>query len=42
FTLHKYFTIGASVSQFNFPAIIPLQLFPRAVTLGKVFALKPS
>jgi malonate-semialdehyde dehydrogenase (acetylating)/methylmalonate-semialdehyde dehydrogenase len=34
--------IVAGITPFNFPAMVPLWLFPIAVTLGNAFILKPS
>lgn len=34
--------VCAGVSAFNFPAMIPLWMFPYAITLGNTFVLKPS
>ncbi|CAM9631319.1 unnamed protein product [Discosporangium mesarthrocarpum] len=34
--------VCAGVCPFNFPAMIPLWMFPMAVTLGNTFVLKPS
>jgi malonate-semialdehyde dehydrogenase (acetylating) / methylmalonate-semialdehyde dehydrogenase len=34
--------VCAGVSAFNFPAMIPLWMFPLAITCGNTFVLKPS
>jgi malonate-semialdehyde dehydrogenase (acetylating) / methylmalonate-semialdehyde dehydrogenase len=34
--------VVAGVTPFNFPAMVPLWLFPIAITLGNAFILKPS
>jgi len=34
--------VVAAVAPFNFPAMVPLWMFPIAVTLGNCFILKPS
>lgn len=34
--------VCAGISAFNFPAMIPLWMFPLAVTCGNTFVLKPS
>lgn len=34
--------VCAGVSAFNFPSMIPLWMFPYAITLGNTFVLKPS
>lgn len=34
--------ITAGITPFNFPAMIPLWMFPLAITCGNTFILKPS
>jgi len=34
--------VVAGITPFNFPAMVPLWMFPLAVTLGNAFVLKPS
>jgi len=34
--------VCAGIAAFNFPAMIPLWMFPYAITLGNTFVLKPS
>ena len=34
--------VVAGITPFNFPAMVPLWMFPTAVTLGNAFVLKPS
>lgn len=34
--------VSAGICAFNFPAMIPLWMFPLAITLGNTFVLKPS
>jgi malonate-semialdehyde dehydrogenase (acetylating)/methylmalonate-semialdehyde dehydrogenase len=34
--------VVAGITPFNFPAMVPLWLFPIAITLGNAFILKPS
>src|SRR6187397_289391 len=34
--------IVAGITPFNFPAMVPLWMFPIAITLGNAFVLKPS
>lgn len=34
--------VCAGVAPFNFPSMIPLWMFPFAITLGNTFVLKPS
>merc|ERR550534_708649 len=43
-TVSYRFPLGvcAGVTPFNFPAMVPLWMFPFAVTCGNTFVLKPS
>lgn len=34
--------VCAGITPFNFPAMVPLWMFPLAITLGNTFVLKPS
>ena len=34
--------VCAGVAPFNFPAMVPLWMFPLAITLGNTYVLKPS
>jgi len=34
--------VVAGIAPFNFPAMIPLWMFPVAITSGNTFVLKPS
>ena len=34
--------VTAGVAPFNFPAMIPLWMYPLAITLGNTYVLKPS
>lgn len=34
--------VVAGICPFNFPAMVPLWMFPMAVTAGNTFVLKPS
>lgn len=34
--------VCAGICPFNFPAMIPLWMFPLAITLGNTYVLKPS
>jgi malonate-semialdehyde dehydrogenase (acetylating)/methylmalonate-semialdehyde dehydrogenase len=34
--------VTAGVCAFNFPAMIPLWMYPLAITLGNTFVIKPS
>ena len=43
--MHDYLhhvQVCAGICPFNFPAMIPLWMFPVAVTAGNTFVLKPS
>ncbi len=41
-TVREPLGVVAGISPFNFPAMVPMWLFPTAVTLGNAFVLKPS
>jgi len=41
-TVREPLGVVAGISPFNFPAMVPMWLFPAAVTLGNAFVLKPS
>ena len=41
-TLSSMLQVCAGICPFNFPAMIPLWMFPIAVTAGNTFVLKPS
>ena len=34
--------VCAGIAPFNFPAMVPLWMFPLAITLGNTYVLKPS
>ena len=34
--------VTAGICPFNFPALVPLMMFPLSITLGNTFVLKPS
>lgn len=34
--------VCAGIAPFNFPAMIPLWMYPMAITMGNTFVLKPS
>lgn len=34
--------VVAGIAPFNFPAMIPLWMFPLSITLGNTYVLKPS
>lgn len=34
--------VCAGICPFNFPAMIPLWMFPMAITMGNTYVLKPS
>ncbi|KAL6494606.1 Methylmalonate-semialdehyde dehydrogenase [acylating], mitochondrial [Orobanche gracilis] len=42
YSIHEPLGICAGICSFNFPAMIPLLMFPIAVTCGNSFILKPS
>ncbi|WP_277051939.1 CoA-acylating methylmalonate-semialdehyde dehydrogenase [Zestomonas thermotolerans] len=42
FTLNQPLGVCAGITPFNFPAMIPLWMFPMAIACGNTFVLKPS
>ncbi len=40
--LNRVLQVCAGICPFNFPAMIPLWMFPMACTVGNTFVLKPS
>jgi malonate-semialdehyde dehydrogenase (acetylating) / methylmalonate-semialdehyde dehydrogenase len=42
YTLRQPIGVCAGISPFNFPAMIPLWMFPMAIVSGNTFVLKPS
>lgn len=42
FSLHQPLGVCAGITPFNFPAMIPLWMFPMAIACGNTFVLKPS
>jgi len=42
YTLHQPLGVCAGITPFNFPAMIPLWMFPMAIASGNTFILKPS
>ena len=42
FTLQQPIGVCAGITPFNFPAMIPLWMFPMAIACGNTFVLKPS
>ena len=42
FTIHQPLGVCAGITPFNFPAMIPLWMFPMAIACGNTFVLKPS
>ncbi|MCO7611410.1 CoA-acylating methylmalonate-semialdehyde dehydrogenase [Pseudomonas chlororaphis] len=42
YTLRQPIGVCAGITPFNFPAMIPLWMFPMAVACGNTFVLKPS
>jgi malonate-semialdehyde dehydrogenase (acetylating) / methylmalonate-semialdehyde dehydrogenase len=41
-TIHQPIGVCAGITPFNFPAMIPLWMFPMAIVSGNTFVLKPS
>ncbi len=42
FTVRQPLGVVAGVTPFNFPAMVPLWMFPNAIACGNTFVLKPS
>ncbi|HTV96684.1 MAG TPA: CoA-acylating methylmalonate-semialdehyde dehydrogenase [Steroidobacteraceae bacterium] len=42
YTIRQPLGVVAGISPFNFPAMIPLWMFPMAIVCGNTFVLKPS
>jgi malonate-semialdehyde dehydrogenase (acetylating)/methylmalonate-semialdehyde dehydrogenase len=42
YSLHQPLGVVAGITPFNFPAMVPLWMFPIAVACGNTFVLKPS
>jgi malonate-semialdehyde dehydrogenase (acetylating)/methylmalonate-semialdehyde dehydrogenase len=42
YTLRQSIGVCAGITPFNFPAMIPLWMFPMAIVCGNTFVLKPS
>ena len=42
YSMRQPLGIGAGITPFNFPAMIPLWMFPMAIACGNTFVLKPS
>jgi len=42
FTLKQPLGVGAGITAFNFPVMLPCWMFPAAVACGNTFVLKPS
>lgn len=42
YTLHKPLGVGAGITAFNFPVMLPCFMFPLAIATGNTFVLKPS
>ena len=42
YSLHQPLGVCVGITPFNFPAMIPLWMFPMAVACGNTFVLKPS
>ncbi len=41
-TIHMPLGVCAGITPFNFPAMVPLWMFPTAIACGNTFVLKPS
>lgn len=42
YTLHQPLGVGAGITAFNFPIMLPCFMFPLAIATGNCFVLKPS
>jgi len=42
YSLHQPLGVVAGITPFNFPAMVPMWMFPIAITCGNTFILKPS
>ncbi|MFP3367668.1 aldehyde dehydrogenase family protein, partial [Pseudoalteromonas sp. SIMBA_148] len=42
YTVQQPIGVCAGITPFNFPAMIPLWMFPMAIATGNTFILKPS
>lgn len=42
YSIHQPLGVCAGITPFNFPAMIPLWMFPMAIACGNTFVLKPS
>ena len=42
YSVHQPIGVCVGISPFNFPAMIPLWMFPMAIVCGNTFVLKPS
>ncbi|MDP5331280.1 MAG: CoA-acylating methylmalonate-semialdehyde dehydrogenase [Litorivicinaceae bacterium] len=42
YSIHQPMGVFAGITPFNFPAMIPLWMFPLAIAAGNTFVLKPS
>lgn len=42
YSIRQPLGVVAGICPFNFPAMVPLWMFPLAVTAGNTFVLKPS
>ena len=42
YSIHQPVGVCAGITPFNFPAMVPLWMFPMAVACGNTFVLKPS
>jgi len=42
YTMHQPLGVGAGITAFNFPIMLPCFMFPLAIATGNTFVLKPS
>ncbi|WP_440997710.1 CoA-acylating methylmalonate-semialdehyde dehydrogenase [Arhodomonas sp. SL1] len=42
YTMHQPLGVGAGITAFNFPVMLPCFMFPLAIATGNTFVLKPS
>jgi acyl-CoA reductase-like NAD-dependent aldehyde dehydrogenase len=42
YSIRQPLGVCAGITPFNFPAMIPLWMFPMAITCGNTYVLKPS
>ena len=42
YSMRQPLGIGAGITPFNFPAMVPMWMFPLSIACGNTFVLKPS